>query len=66
MDTPTPPEGSGVLERIHTAEEWRVLGEKIRRSAPELYEQLFAMFVEVACRSSDEERENIPESYFVT
>lgn len=61
-----PPESSGVPQPIKRAEEWRVLGEKLRRLAPDLYEQIFAMLVSSAIGLSDDNGDNMPESYFLT
>lgn len=54
---------SGVLERQQSAEEWRVLGERLRRSNPALYERVFAFFVLSIPSDPDTD---ITKSYFIT
>lgn len=39
------PERSGALHKIQAAEEWRQLGERLRRADPVLYEHVFAFLV---------------------
>jgi hypothetical protein len=66
MHTLTPPESTGVPATIQNAEEWRVLGEKLRRESPDLYEQVFAMFARMVIELSERADRNITESYFIT
>jgi hypothetical protein len=66
MSSSTRRETSGVPDEIQRAEEWRVLGEKLRTLAPDEYERVFAMLVSALIGLSDGVSKNIPESYFVT
>lgn len=63
MHSLVPPEGSGVPQKIQTAERWRRLGERLHAISPQLFEQVFAMLV---LGLPDESAENITESYFLT
>lgn len=62
----TPPEGSGVPEQIQSAERWRIAGEKLRRLAPQVYENLLATLVMATLGVTDDHEEKITESYFMT
>lgn len=66
MQDAIPPESSVVPEKIQLAERWRLAGETLRRLAPELYDQLFAMIVSTTIGLSEESEEKITESYFMT
>lgn len=66
MMTPTPPVNSGVPETIQSAERWRVAGARLRRLAPAVFDDLFAMLVMANTRESDEVEGNITESYYLT
>lgn len=48
---------------IQSAERWRVVGEKLRARAPELYRRMFALLV---MSIPDGEPEEITKSYFLT
>lgn len=56
-------EGSVVPESIQSAERWRLVGEKLRAHAPELYRQMFALLV---LSIPDGDAEKITESCFTT
>lgn len=53
-----------VPEKIQSAEEWRVLGERLRELNPEMYEQVFQLLVLTTTGSSDEKPLPITKSYF--
>lgn len=63
MSEAVPPECSGVLEKQQSAEEWRLLGEKLRKLNRPLYDRLFSMLV---MSIPDDDHTDITKSYFLT
>lgn len=64
MNNTISPESSGALEKNQAAEEWRLLGERLRTLSPQVYRQLFAVLVMSLKSASDDH--DITKSYFVT
>lgn len=65
MHEVTSPESSGAL-KIQSAEEWRQLGERLRKADPETYERVFALLVLSIPESSGDDGDSITKSYLLT
>jgi hypothetical protein len=66
MCNTTPPESSGVPLEIRDAEEWRVLGERLRSRSSSMFRALFVMLVMSIGPETPNDDAEISKSYLVT
>lgn len=66
MDSEAHVEKDPVPQAIRDAERWRLAGERLRKRSPETFQRLFMLLATQALLESDDDRDLITESYFLT